>query len=121
VLLYFDEVSALAPKFTESTISFVFTRGRILKMHGIAISQRPQLVNKTIYCESSNVVVFKLKPEDVTGLRRYGLDVPMEVHKDCHAHEYLFYIYNNSEWSRGMPNARGRPSAPPKLKREVEQ
>ena len=108
--LYLDEISALAPKWSESTVSFIFTRGAILKIYGIAISQRPALCNKTIYCEAMNTVVFKLKNEDYVGLKRFGLDVPFEVQRDIAAHKWLYYVYDGTTWTRGEHEGRGRPS-----------
>lgn len=100
--LYYDEISALCPKMQESIVSQVYTRGRILKMLPIGISQRPQMVPRYCYDESSYDIVFKLRTEHYHALKRsYGMDCPVDVQAELANVKYLYYIYDGHTWTRG--------------------
>lgn len=100
--LFFDEVSALTPKMTESIVSETFTRGRILRIFPLALSQRPQMVAKFIYDESSYDIVFTLRTEHYVALRRsYGMDTPYYVQEDLAKTKHLYYVYDGHSWKRG--------------------
>ena len=103
VWLYFDEVSRLTSRVKESPISEVFTRGRIVQMWGIAISQRPQMVPRYCYDESGYVVFFKLRDEHWSALRgtTYQIKAPMEIIEELHRVKWLYYKYDGHNWIRG--------------------
>ena len=113
VFMYYDEVSALTPKMTESIVSQVYTRGRILRIFPVAISQRPQMIPRFIFDESSYDVIFKLRTEHYHALKAsYGMDTPFYVQEELASVPYLYYVYDGHTWRKGFDKVKTKTKTP---------
>jgi hypothetical protein len=126
VYFYFDEISAIAPKLVESPISMCFTRGRVIGITCIAISQRPQMIARYIYDEAKYDVVFQLKVEHYNALRKsYGLDIPVSVQVELERVPFSSYVYDGARWEantekpRREPGHRAKTPSRPDLTRKI--
>jgi hypothetical protein len=107
VFLYFDEISSLCPKHIESPISMCFTRGRVIGICCVAISQRPQMIARYVYDEAKYDIVFQLKIEHYNALRKsYGLEIPANVQMELERIPFNYYIYDGATWTPGLEKHR---------------
>jgi len=86
-----DEAQILEDRALEAAVS-VSTRGLAKGIRLIAITQRPALVNKTIYTQAAEQYIFRLAPSEKQYLKNKGIDFDycLSEWERLGKHSYIF-------------------------------
>ena len=102
IYLYFDEISVLTDKQKESEVSYVYTRGRQMKMWACGISQQPRLVPRYCLDEAKYKIFYELTNEHWTVIQdTYRIKPSEETKEYLWNTPYSFVVYDGHEWSKG--------------------
>lgn len=93
-VLFVDEAHEVAPKSDRnSSLNFLFTKGKRYGLTGVAISQRPSLLSHTVLTQAKNTVIYRLSDMEFPYFREYHIDI--EAHKEHLNKDYHFILKNH--------------------------